>query len=179
MNDERIGPCPLHGLGEILQRRFGILVVDADAAFDGDRNAHRGLHRGDALADKLRLRHQTGAEAPVLHAVGRTAGIEIDLVEARIGADARAFRQRPRIGTAKLQRHRMLGRIETQQPRPVAMQDRARRQHLGIEQRPARERAMEEPAMPVGPFHHRRHGKAAVKLLIEFILRVSSDRGNR
>ena len=58
--------------------------------------------------------------------------------------------------TAELQRQRMLGRVETQQPRPVAVQHRARREHLGIKQRPPRQQPMEEPAMPVGPFHHRR-----------------------
>ena len=48
----------------------------------------------------------------------------------------------------------MLGRIERQQPRAVAVQHRAGGDHLGIDERPAREQAMEEAAMPVGPFHH-------------------------
>ena len=73
----------------------------------------------------------------------------------KLGADARASGKRARLGAAKLQRHRMLGRIEPQQPRAVAVQHRAGGQHLGIEQRAARQQAMEEPAMPVGPFHHR------------------------
>ena len=49
----------------------------------------------------------------------------------------------------------MLGRIEAQEPRAVAMQHRAGGQHLRIEQRPARQQPMEEPAVPVRPFHHR------------------------
>jgi hypothetical protein len=53
----------------------------------------------------------------------------------------------------------MLGRIETKEPRTIAMQHRARCQHLGVEQRPARQRAMEEPAMPVSPFRQRPPGK--------------------
>ena len=53
----------------------------------------------------------------------------------------------------------MLGRIERQQPRAVAVQHRAGGDHLGIEQRAAREQPMEEPAVPVGPFHHRRNGE--------------------
>jgi hypothetical protein len=36
------------------------------------------------------------------------------------------------------------------------MAHRAGGEHLGIEQRPARQKAMEEPAVPVSPFHHRR-----------------------
>jgi hypothetical protein len=49
----------------------------------------------------------------------------------------------------------MLGRIVTQEPRPVAVQHSAGGQHLRIEQRPARQQPMEEPAVPVRPFHHR------------------------
>ena len=164
MHDERIGARALDRLRKNFERRFRILVVDADAAFDRDRDRHRRLHRGDAIADQCRLRHQAGAEAAVLHAVGRTTGIEIDLVKAEVGADARACGERARVRAAKLQRHRMLGRIVTQQPRPIAMQHRAGGEHFGIEQRAARQQAMEEPAMPVGPFHHRSDGKAAVKL---------------
>ena len=54
--------------------------------------------------------HQAGAEAALLHAVGRTADIEIDLVIAEILADARASAERGRIAAAELQRHRMLER---------------------------------------------------------------------
>ncbi len=66
---------------------FRILVVDAEPAFDGDRNFHRALHRRDAPRDQIRLRHQAGAEAAILHPVGRAADIEIDLVVAKILAD--------------------------------------------------------------------------------------------
>ena len=119
----------------------------------------RGLHGGDAVADQRRLRHQAGAEATLLHAVGRTADIEVDLVVAEIRRDARALGELARIAAAELQRHRMLGRVEGQEPRAVAVQHRAGGDHLGIDQRPARQQAMEEPAVPVGPFHHRRDGK--------------------
>ena len=146
------------------QRRFRILLVDADAAFHRDRNRDGGLHRRDAIADQRRLRHQAGAEAAVLHAVGRTAGIEIDLVKAEIGADARARGERARIGAAELQRQRMLGRVVAQEPRPIAVQHRAGGQHFGIKQRAARQQAMEEPAMPVGPFHHRGDAETAVDI---------------
>ncbi len=111
-----------------------------------------------------RLRHQASAEAAILHAIGRAAGIEIDLVKAEVGADPRAFGERARVRAAKLQRDRMLGRIVTQKPRPIAMQHRAGGEHFGVKQRAARQQTMEEPAVPVGPFHHRGDGKAAVKL---------------
>ena len=168
MHDERVGARRFDRAGKNFQRLFRILLVDADAAFDGDRHRNGGLHRRHAVAHQRRLRHQAGAEAAVLHAVGRTADIEIDLVKAEIGADARAGGERARLGAAELQRQRMLGRIVAQQPRPVAVQHRAGGEHLGIEQRPARQQAMEEPAMPVGPFHHRRDAKSMSADFIDF-----------
>jgi hypothetical protein len=56
----------------------------------------------------------------------------------------------------------VLGGIEADQPLAVAVEHRAGRHHLGVEQRPAREQAMEEPAVPVGPFHHRRDGEFSI-----------------
>ena len=90
MHDQRVGAGRLDRVGECRQRLLRVLVVDADAAFDRHRNCDRRLHRGDAIADQRRLRHQAGAEAALLHAVRRAADIEIDLVVAEIRADARA-----------------------------------------------------------------------------------------
>ena len=66
------------------------------------------------------IRHQAGAEAALLHALGRTADVEIDLVVAEIRPDPRTVRERNGIGAAELQRQRMFGRIETDQPLAVA-----------------------------------------------------------
>ena len=60
------------------------------------------------IADEVRLGHQAGAEAAVLHAVGRAADIEIDFVIAELFADRRTLRERGRLGAAELQRDRML-----------------------------------------------------------------------
>jgi hypothetical protein len=144
-----------NGLGQFRERGLGILVIDADTALHRDRNRHGGLHGRHAIADEPRLRHQAGAEAPLLHPVGRTADIQVDLIIAEVGRDAGTFGQRARIGAAKLQRHRMLRRIEAEQPLAVPVQDRARGHHLGIDQRPPGQQPVEEPAMPVRPIHHR------------------------
>src|SRR5262249_54398069 len=79
------------------------------------------------------------------------------------GGDACALRQRARIAAAELQRDRMLGGVVGQKPRAVAMQHRAGGDHLGVDQRAARQQAMEEPAVPVGPFHHRRDSERTVQ----------------
>ena len=95
VHDQRVGARRLDRLGERKQRLLGILLVDADAAFHRHRNFDRGFHGGDAIGDQRRLRHQAGAEAALLHPVGRTADIEIDLVVAEILADARRLRRAP------------------------------------------------------------------------------------
>ncbi len=154
MHDERVDAGALDGAGERLKRLLRILRIDADATLDRDRHLHCGLHGRHAIADQRRLGHQAGAEAALLHPVGGAADVEVDLVVAEIGGDARAGRELLRLAAAELERHRMLGRVVGQKPRPVAMEHRAGRDHLGIDERAAREEPMEEPAVAVGPIHH-------------------------
>ena len=116
MHDQRIGAGRDHAARQHIERHLRILIVDADPAFHGDGNFDRALHRGDALGDQRGLRHQAGAEAAVLHPIRRAADIEIDFVVAEILADLGRGREIARIGTAELQRHRMLARIEAEQP---------------------------------------------------------------
>ena len=98
-----------------LQRLFRVLLVDADAAFHRHGDRYGSLHGRHGVADQGRLGHKAGAEAAVLHAVGWAAGIQIDLVKAKFRTDPRARGERVRIGAAKLQRQRMLGRVEAQE----------------------------------------------------------------
>ena len=48
----------------------------------------------------------------------------------------------------------MLGGIVAQQPGTIAIKQGAGCKHFGVKDRAPRELSMEEPAMPVGPFHH-------------------------
>ena len=162
MDDHRIRAGGDDAARERVQRRFRILIVDADPALHGDGNAHRPLHGADTLGNQRRLRHQAGAEPAVLHPIGRTADIEIDFVIAEILADPGRDREITRIRATELQRHRMFDGIETEQTPPIAVKHGARRQHLRVEPRPPRQQAMEHPAVPVGPVHHRGDGKAVV-----------------
>ena len=108
MDNKTIGTRRHSGVSERIERRLRVLIVDADAALDRYRHRHRGLHGGDAFADQQRLGHQTRAEAAVAHAIGRTAHVKIDLVEAQIGANARRCRERIGIAPAELDRDGML-----------------------------------------------------------------------
>jgi len=131
-----------------------ILFVDADAALYRYRYVDGGAHRGDAVGNQRRLAHQARAEAPGLHAIGRAADIEVDLVVAELGADASRSGQLRRLVATELQRDRMLVRAEAEQALAIAMQHRAGRDHLAVQARVRRQQAMEIAAMTVGPVHH-------------------------
>jgi hypothetical protein len=155
MDDQRIDARFLHDAREFVEVLLPIVLGDADAAFDGDRNLHARLHGRDTIGDEARLRHETSAKTALLHAIRGTADVEINLVVAEIGCDLRAVRKLPGRAAAELKRNRMLRRIVGKKPRAVAVDDRRCRDHFRIDARTAREQAMEEPAMPIGPFHHR------------------------
>ena len=104
--------------------------------------------------------HQAGTKAPGLHAIGRTTHIEVDLVVAEIGADARRLRQLLRIGTTQLQRHRVLRVIEPEQALAIAVHQRGGGDHLRVQPRMRRQQPMEITAMPIRPIHHRCDGQA-------------------
>ncbi len=160
MDDQRVGAGGLDAVGEGVERFGRLLVVDADAALDRDRNFHRRLHRRDAFGDQPRLAHQAGPEPSALHPVGRAAAVEVDLVIAEIGADPSGLGEPLRLRPAELQRDGMLRGVEADQPLARAEHHGVGGDHLGIEAGAAREQAMEGPAATVGPVHHRRDGKA-------------------
>jgi hypothetical protein len=141
-------------LSQAFEGCFRILVVDADPAFDGDRNAHGFLHRRHASGDQCGLGHQAGAETTLLHPVRRTTDIEVDFVVTEILADLCRRREIARIRAAELKRHGMFASIEAKQALPVTVKDGARGQHLRVEAAAPGHQAVEHPAMPVGPVHH-------------------------
>ena len=160
MDDERRRACGLDRSGQRKQGFRRLLLVDADAAFDRDRDIDRSRHRRHAFADQRRLAHEARAEAAALYPVGRAAAVEIDLVVAKPGADRCGLGEPLGLRPAKLERDRMLGLIKADQPLARAEHDRVRRHHFGVEARAARKQPVERPAAPVGPVHHRRDGKA-------------------
>jgi hypothetical protein len=141
------------------------VVVDSEPTLHRDR--HRFLkrrngidHRRHAVGDQPRLTHQARTEAPGLDTVGGTADVEVDLVEAGFRTDPRGLRQQRRLAAAKLQRHRVLDRIQRQQPRTIAEDHGIGMHHLGIQPCMRRKQTVEHAAMRVGPVHHRGYGQA-------------------
>ncbi len=155
-------PAAITARAMLVERDFRVLIVDTDPALDGDGDAHRALHGSDAIGDQCRFGHQARTEAAVLYPIRRASDIEIDLVVAEILADLRGCREIARIGPAELQRDRMFALVEAKQPHAIAVNDRARGQHLRIKQRTPRQQTMEDAAMPVRPVHHRRNAETAI-----------------
>ena len=62
-----------------------------------------------------------------------------------------------RIAAAELQCERVLGGVEVEVACAIAVQQRARAHHLGVQARAAREQAVEPAAVAVGPLQHRRN----------------------
>ena len=69
MHDEGAGARRGDAIDEPVEALLRVLVVDADAAFDRDRERGRLAHRRHAFGDEVGLGHQAGAEPPRLHAV--------------------------------------------------------------------------------------------------------------
>src|SRR5262245_31991427 len=159
MHDEGPAACFGNGRDEPVEACFGVLVVDADAAFDRDWNWHRSAHRRDALGDKLRLRHEAGAEASRLHAARWAADIEIDLVITEVGADPRSLGKLIGIAAAELKSDRMLCGMKTKHAVAVAVEHCLSRHHLSVEKRSPRQQPEQVAAVAVGPLHHRRNGE--------------------
>ena len=78
-----------------------------------------------AFRDQRGLAHETGAEAPALHAIARTTAVEVDLVVAELLADARRLRELARIAAAELQRHGMLAASNASSRVALPAHDRA------------------------------------------------------
>ena len=54
----------------------------------------------------------------------------------------------------------MFGRIKVEQTMQVTMKNRTGGDHLGVEQRMGGQQPMKEPAVSIGPLHHRRNTQA-------------------
>jgi hypothetical protein len=74
----------------------------------------------------------------------------------------RALGKRSGVAATQLQGDRVFCLVVTQVTRYVAEEECAGRDHLGVKQSPARQLAMEEPTVAVGPVEHRRDTEPVV-----------------
>ena len=160
MDDEDFAAGLANGTHKIAHKLITFGFVDADAVLHSHGHAHDVHHGFDAISHKLRLGHQAGTKSTALHALAGATAVEVDLVIAPLLAQFGAMRQVSRLAAAQLQGHRMLFSIEPQMPLYIAMDQRARRHHLRVQQRVATQQAVKVAAMPVRPVHHGCDGQA-------------------
>ena len=138
------------------------VLVDADAVLHRHGLCGRRAHGGKALGNECGLEHKRRAKAPLLNALRGAAAVEVVFVVAVAFGDLNGLRKRFRVGAAELQRHGVLAGREAEKPIAVAVDDRARRHHLGVKARTLRELPVHEAAVSVRPVEHRRNRKAPV-----------------
>lgn len=151
--------CP-DGGDEMDEFLPGIALVDTDAALHRDRDAHGGAHGGNALGNQLRLGHQAGTKTPRLHAIRRTADVQVDFIVTPVLTNACRSGELAWIATAKLQCQRVLAAVEVEQAMALAVDERRTGQHFRVEQRTARQQPYEETEVAIGPLHHRCNAEA-------------------
>ncbi|MNL20569.1 hypothetical protein D3C87_1418260 [compost metagenome] len=140
---------------EITDEIVGFFVIQAQTVLHSDRNVDRVLHRFHAIRHQGRLRHQAGAKRALLHALRRTAAIQVDLVVAPLPAQPGGLGQGFRLAAAKLQRHGVLGLVKVQVTRDIAMQQRARGDHFRVQACARGQQPVKIAAMAVGNVNHR------------------------
>ena len=162
VDDEDATTRVVDGADEIAHESVTRVVIQPESMFNRDRDVHRVPHGFDTIRDQARVGHQTSSEGPLLHPLGRTPAIQVDLIVAPACAKPGTVREIRRIAATELQRHRVLLRIEIQVTRQIAMQQRAGRDHLGIDTRPGCDQPMQVAGVLVGHVDHGRDAKPPV-----------------
>ena len=150
------------GADEIPHMRVAVEVVDADAMFHRHRQRAGILHRLDAVGHQPRLGHQAGAESTAANPVGGAAAVQVDLIEAPLFSQPGTGRQCLRVAAAQLQRQRVFGPVVAQQPRRVAVQQRAGGDHLGVEPGALAQQPPEIAAGAIRPVQHGGDAEAVI-----------------
>ena len=147
---------------EVAHEPVVVAPVDAHAVLHGDGLLGGVAHGGETLRDERRVEHERSPEGALLHPFARTPAVEVVFVIAEGLGRGDALSKRLGVGPAQLQRHGMLAGVETEELFLIPVQNRARRHHLGVKARTARERPVKDAAVPVRPVEHGRNRKAPV-----------------
>ncbi len=160
MDNKRLTLAPAgNGINKAAKEFIAVLIVNADAGLHRHRNRDHVAHGFDAVGHQLRIAHQAGPEHAVLHAIGRTTNVEVDLIVAAGFGQLRTVGQLRRIAAAQLKRHGMLF-IAVGQIVAFAVNNRPGGHHLGVEKRLPRQQTQKIAAVAIGPVEHGRDGEA-------------------
>ena len=103
MHDERVAAGARDDFDEACEKVVVVVGVHAGTALHRHRNIDGRAHRGDAIGDEFRLQHQTRANARVLYTIGRAADVQVDFIEAGVGARTCAGGEARWVRAAELQ----------------------------------------------------------------------------
>ena len=163
MHDEHRATRSGHGAHKVAHKGVALVLVDANAVLDRDGHLHHVHHGFDAVGHQLGLVHEAGAKGTALHPLAGATAVEVDFVIAPLLTQACAMRQISWLAAAQLQGHGVLFGVEAQVARHIAMHQRTRGHHLGVQQGVSAQQPVQVAAMAVGPVHHRgdRHAPGA------------------
>ena len=80
MDDENSAAGFTNGLDKMMKVLIVVLIIEADAGFDGHRNLDFSLHGGNTFGDQGRFSDEASADATRLNAIAGTTHIQIDLL---------------------------------------------------------------------------------------------------
>jgi hypothetical protein len=121
-------------LDKLVQVFKAVQIINAKSVFDRDRNACRCPHFAQAFRHKLRVRHQAGADHIVLYPIAWAAHIQVYLVITPLFGHAGALSELTRVAATQLKRDWMLTGVIVKMACGVAMDQRACRNHFGVQQ---------------------------------------------
>ena len=131
-------------------------MITAPAILHGDRQRLLGMSGEAEHPVALQLGGSDPAALAEAAAIGE--GFGYDEVNLNVGCPSDRV-QEGRFGACLMAEPALVARsVAAMQARAVAVEDRARGDHLGIEQRAPRHETVEEPVVAVGPIHHRGRG---------------------
>ena len=81
MDNKDFAACLGHRLYKVQEKFPGILLVNTNAALDGDGNGNGVLHGLEAIGHQVLVLHEAGPEVSVLHPVRGTSAIQVDLLK--------------------------------------------------------------------------------------------------
>ncbi len=160
MHDEHRATRIGHGADKIAHKGVALVLVNADAVLDRDGHLHHVHHGLHAVGHQLGFVHQAGAKGTALHPLAGATAVEVDLVIAPLLSQPRAMRQIGRLAAPQLQGHGVLFGVEAQMALHIAMHQRTRGHHFGVQQGVPAQQPVQVAAMAIGPVHHRRNGHA-------------------
>ena len=166
VNNEYAATGAFDSLYKIFEELPAVELVYPDTALDGDGDAYGILHGLEAVGHKALALHEACPEVPVLHAVRRTAAVEVHFLKTRGFHELACLREISRVAAPELQDCGVLEGFVPEELLRLRVEHRVRDDHLAVEQDVLGNQAQKVALVTVGAVEHRRNGKSAVEIQV-------------